>query len=290
MTAKKVDDMWTVLRMLEWATGFFEDRNIPDPRHSIEWLLAYVLDCKRLDLYLQFERPLSTEELNRIRPIVKRRAAHEPLQYITGSANFMGCEIAVSPAVLIPRIETEQLVELILDECGERSDSPLNLLDVGTGSGCIPLAIKKNAPAWNCFGIDISADSLDLARRNAEANGLDVNFSEEDLFQLDKMEVPEGGWDIVVSNPPYIRNSEKPSIQKQVIEYEPEGALFHENPLVVYRSIIHFASQKNSALFLELNDRLSEQIFDIAAACYPQAKLHQDLDNNPRFLSANSGS
>lgn len=290
MPARKDDDLWTVLRMLEWATAFFEDRNIPDPRHSIEWLLAEVLGCKRLDLYLQFERPLSTDELNQIRPLVKRRASHEPLQYITGSASFMGCEIEVSPSVLIPRIETEQLVELLIEQNRDRLNTPLNLLDIGTGSGCIPLAVKKHAPAWNCFGIDISDEALELARRNAALNNLDAEFFRGDLFKLDELETPVGGWNIVVSNPPYIANSEKPSIQKQVLEYEPENALFHKNPPEVYRRIIEFAGSSGSALFLELNDRLAKQILQIASARYPEAKLLRDLDDNPRFIYAFPGS
>lgn len=285
MSANK-DDLWTVLRMLEWSTGFFKEKNIPDPRHSIEWLLAYVLGCKRLDLYLQYERPLSTSELERIRPLVKRRANHEPLQYITGSTNFMGCEITVTPSVLIPRIETEQLVELILEATTDRRDTSLNLLDIGTGSGCIPLAIKKRVPAWRCHGIDISEDALEIARRNAEKNNLEADFFKGDLFNLEQLETPEGGWDLVISNPPYIELHEKSSIQKQVVEYEPESALFHKNPLDVYRPIIEYAARNRSAVFLELNDRLADQILEISTPHFPKAKLHQDLDKNPRFISA----
>ena len=107
---------WTVLSMLEWGTEYFKERGIPDPRLSIEWLLAETLQVKRLDLYLKFDRPLSQSELNDIRPLVKKRARHEPLQYILGYTHFMNARISVTPDVLIPRIETEQLVEILLDE------------------------------------------------------------------------------------------------------------------------------------------------------------------------------
>jgi len=286
MPLKKPDDLWTVLRMLEWATEFFKKKNIPDPRHSIEWILAEVLDCKRLDLYLKYERPLSPGELNDIRPLIQRRAAHEPLQYIIGYTEFMGCRIDVNPSVLIPRIETEQFVELILDLTSDQYDKKLNILDIGTGSGCIPVAIKKKVPEWNLFGVDISTEALKTAESNAKLNNAEVTFMKGDLFNLGEISVPAGGWDVIVSNPPYIATSEKPGIQKQVIEYEPESALFHDRPLEVYRHISNYSSEQHASLFLELNDRLSEEILNLVQHVYDRANMHIDLDRNPRFISA----
>ncbi|MFO7847907.1 MAG: peptide chain release factor N(5)-glutamine methyltransferase [Balneolaceae bacterium] len=286
MADKQDTELWTVLRMLEWTTGFFKEKKIPDPRHSIEWLLADVLNCKRLDLYLQYERPLSSAELNTLRPLIKRRAGHEPLQYITGSANFMGLHIRVEPSVLIPRIETEQLVELLLDQTSHAEDEPLSLLDIGTGSGCIALAVKKFRPAWHCTGTDISDKALSVASANANHNQLDVQFVHGDLFNPGSLDSPKGGWDIIVSNPPYIAPKERAGLEPQVTEYEPGKALFHENPLDVYRSVIQYAHQCTSTLFLELNDRLAGDIHNIALNTYPSAKLYNDLDKNPRFLTA----
>ena len=160
--SRKVEE-WTVLSMLEWGTDFFEEKNIPDPRHSIEWLLAETLDIKRLDLYLKFDRPLSPGELDNLRPMVKRRADHEPLQYIIGYTDFMNARIWVNEEVLIPRIETEQLVEIILDD--QQADQELSVLDIGTGSGCIPVALKMERPNWDVFGIDISEGALRKARK-----------------------------------------------------------------------------------------------------------------------------
>lgn len=276
--------------MLEWATEYFEKRQVPDPRHSIEWLLADVLGCKRLDLYLQYGRPLSPDELNNIRPLVKRRADHEPLQYITGSTNFMSCHIEVNPSVLIPRIETEQLVELLIETLPQLEHKPVNLLDIGTGSGCIPIAIKKLRPTWNCYGIDISNEALTVANKNAKANGVDIQFSKGNLFNLDEIIIPDNSWDIIVSNPPYIGTDEQPSLEKQVSDYEPELALFHSNPLKVYEPIITYADQNGAAMFLELNDQLANQILEISIGNFPSSKLKRDLDKNPRFLIAGSPS
>jgi release factor glutamine methyltransferase len=152
---------WTVLRMLEWATGYFEQKRVPSPRLSIEWLLAHVLGVKRLELYLQFDRPLTAAELEWLRELVRRRARHEPLQYITGSTAFYHAEIMVTPAVLIPRPETEELVEMILNDhpSGKRS-----LVDLGTGSGCIPIACKMERPDWEVSGVELFDEALKSTR------------------------------------------------------------------------------------------------------------------------------
>lgn len=280
------EDFWTILRMLEWATDYFKKKEIPDPRLSIEWLLADVLSCKRLDLYLSYERPLSPAELEQLRPMIKRRASHEPLQYIIGYTDFMDCRIEVNPSVLIPRIETEQLVELLLEITAYRHHEILNLLDIGTGSGCIPIAIKQKVPVWNCIGMDISEDALKCAEQNAHLNNLEVSFIKGDLFNTVHSIDADKDWDIIISNPPYIQSGERPAIQKQVSKFEPKNALFHEKPLEVYQSITEFASSHNAILFIELNDRLAPDIFDIVKSMYNRAKLHHDLDGNPRFISA----
>ncbi|MDX1591653.1 MAG: HemK/PrmC family methyltransferase, partial [Balneolaceae bacterium] len=178
------DKVWTVLSMLEWGTGYLEEKDVDSPRLSMEWLLAHLLNIRRLDIYLQFDRPLSSEELESIKPLIKRRARHEPLQYITGSTEFLGCEMEVNPSVLIPRQETEQLAEKILENHSHQKEQSLTLLDIGTGSGCIPIAIKKRVPSWNCLGVDISDEAIKTAQRNAEINQTEVAFITEDLFSL----------------------------------------------------------------------------------------------------------
>lgn len=282
----KSDRVWTVLTMLEWATDYFDKKKVPDPRLSIEWIIAEVLQIKRLDIYLQYDRPFSKEELDNIRPMVKRRAAHEPLQYITGSTDFMNCRIDVTRDVLIPRDETEQLVELLLEHHPEENTSK-NLLDIGTGSGCIPVSVKKERLSWYCTGVDISEKALDVAKANADKNGVEVHFHYADLFKLqNQREISEQSWDIVISNPPYIKEEEKGGLEKQVKKYEPELALFHQKPLEVYGAIIQFSASAGSELYLECNDKYANQVGELAGSFFESVEVKTDLDGNDRFVLA----
>jgi len=279
---------WTVLSMLEWATGYFEKNQIPNPRLSIEWLLAYVLKIKRLDLYLKFDRPLTESELSSLRPLVKRRAQHEPLQYITGSTDFMGNKIDINENVLIPRIETEQLVEELLQETRHLRDQNINFLDIGTGSGCIPVSVKNRNKSWNCFGCDISNKALKTARHNAKQNDADITFYSCDIFSAERMPC-EHKWTIIISNPPYIKSSEMSSLEKQVSAYEPGSALFHSNPLLVYKKIASYAAEnlvENGYLYLECNDKMAFEIQTVVEKFSFNSQLKKDLDKNPRFLVA----
>lgn len=281
------DKVWTVLSMLEWATGFFEKKGVDSPRMSVEWLLADTLNIRRLDLYLQFDRPLSDKELDQLRPLIKRRALHEPLQHITGNTDFLGCTISVNPHVLIPRPETEQLVELVLDHFSENPEKPLRLLDIGTGSGCIPISIKKMRPSWSCTGIDISERALETARLNASSNEAEVNFLHCDLLEIDTCsDVSSSEWDIIISNPPYITHPERNSMEKQVTEYEPEMALFHDDPNLLYKTIAGFAEAKKSALFFECNARFASEILTTVKENFPAAKLLNDYGGKGRFIVA----
>jgi release factor glutamine methyltransferase len=226
---------WTVLSMLKWGTGYFKEKGIPDPRHSIEWLLADMLHIKRLDLYLSYNRPLASSELKQLRPLVKRRAKHEPLQYITGSSAFLNVQIEVTPDVLIPRIETEQLTEIILDE---HPESPaLSVLDIGTGSGCISVALKKERPPWEITATDISEEALRTAQKNAHQNEVKVLFKEHDINQQDN-DAFSTSFDLIVSNPPYILPAEKETLEPQVKNYEPHEALFCNELEGMYQPIL----------------------------------------------------
>lgn len=281
----KVEE-WTVLSMLKWATDFFDEKGIPNPRHSIEWLLAETLNIKRLDLYLKYDRPLSPDELNTLRPMVKRRAQHEPLQYIVGYTDFMNARISVDEHVLIPRLETEQLVEIILDT--HPSGQPLSLLDIGTGSGCIPIAIKMERPEWSIRGIDISADALEVARENAIQNEVEVPFDTGNILSADSISV-EGSLDIIVSNPPYVKPDEEDLLEPQVKEYEPSEALFFDDLETMYSSIINFAQQhlsQEGALYLELHEKYSSEILDLFDRNSWSAQLQKDYDKKPRFIVA----
>ncbi len=277
--------LWTVVSMLEWATEYFESKGVDNPRLSIEWLLADLLGVRRLDIYLKFDRPLSPSELDQLRPRIKRRALHEPLQHITGSTEFMGLTLKVNRHVLIPRQETEQLVELILKKHPHDPAKPIKLLDMGTGSGCIPIAVKKHRPDWHCAGIDISEKALVVARDNAERCKADVHFYLGDISDPQSIhDFTASHWDIVVSNPPYILPEEKDTLDTQVWKYEPGIALFHEDPVLLYREIAAFASSKNAELFLELNNKIADRIRDEVMPYFGQTELKADYDGNQRFL------
>lgn len=281
-------DEWTVLSMLDWATDYFEKKEVPDPRHSIEWLLAETLDIKRLDLYLKYDRPLSPTELDTLRPLVKRRANHEPLQYIIGFTDFMNARISVDENVLIPRLETEQLVEIILDE--HPGDQQLSVLDLGTGSGCIPIALKMERPNWNLSAIDISTDALELAQKNAEQNEVEIYFSKGNLLAPDTIN-PDTPLDIIVSNPPYITPDEKEILEPQVREFEPHEALFTDNTEKMYGAIIQFAEQnlaENGTLYLEIHEQHSQQVLNLFDKDSWAAYIKKDYDKKPRFIVANN--
>ncbi|MEX2573252.1 MAG: peptide chain release factor N(5)-glutamine methyltransferase [Balneolaceae bacterium] len=284
------EKVWTVLSMLEWATSYFEKKSVANPRLSIEWLLAEVLEIKRLDLYLKYDRPLTPTELDRLRPMVNRRGKHEPLQYIIGYTDFMDCRIDVSPDVLIPRTETEQLVELILENHAGQPVSDLSLLDIGTGSGCIPAAIKKARPGWSCTGIDYSEKALKLAGKNMQANNVQVELLKMDLLALESAsQFRNTRFDLITANPPYIYPSEKQSMDKEVLDFEPPEALFHENPVELYKSIGDFARThltSSGMLYLECNDKITQNIVQFLDGHFSTVAIYKDYDNRDRFIKA----
>lgn len=278
---------WTVLTMLEWATAYFEQKQVASPRLSIEWLLADVLGCRRLDLYLKFDRPLSPDELADIKPLLLRRARHEPLQYITGSTNFFGLEIHTRPGALIPRPETEQLVELVLQN---HDGAARRVLDAGTGSGCIALALKHERPAWKVAASDISPKALALATDNAARLALEIDFAEHDFFEPAwPAASSEPAFDIIVSNPPYIPQAEYEGIEEQVKRYEPELALFYPDVQQVYRAIAAFARQNlktDGQLYVEIHEDFPETVQDAFTRAGLSCQLKTDYSGNPRFVQA----
>ncbi len=282
----KAQSDWTVLSMLEWATGYFEDKEVRNPRLSIEWLLAHVLEKKRLDLYLIFDKPLSIDELNKIRPLVKRRATHEPLQYITGETEFFGFPFSVKPGVLIPRQETEQLVELVLNTAKKTNNQ--RVLDIGTGSGCIPITLKKINADWNVSAIDISEDALEIAIENAQLNETEIDFSLNDVFNPNfKALQPE--YDIIVSNPPYVLDSERETLDLEVKNYEPSLALFTQSTQKIYGAIEQFARKllnQNGFLALEINERFGTETERIFSEKNWNVSILKDYSQKDRFVLA----
>ena len=212
----------TVLDVIKRSTEYLESKGVDSPRLQIELLLAHVLKIPRLKLYLDFERRLSDGELDTLRVLVKRRGEREPLQYIVGTTSFCGLEISVTRAVLIPRPETELLVEQAWKFLAARGDQAATVLDFGTGSGCIAVAIAHKFPACEVHAIDASLEALQVAQANADRVGANVHFNQgvavNDLISPRTL-------DLVVSNPPYIPDAEVDTLQPEVRDYEPRLAL-----------------------------------------------------------------
>lgn len=272
---------WTVLKMLEWGTEYFQTHGIPSPRLSIEWLLAEVLQLKRLDLYLQYDRPLRQQELDQLRDWVRRRKQHEPLQYITGTTEFYHCSLKVNSDVLIPRPETELLVDLILKQ---NLESSLRVLDIGTGSGCIAIALKKARPTWEIVAVDISEAALKTANENAQLNNVIIDFRMADALTLPSQLSGEA-FDLLVSNPPYITPNEKDDMDKEVKAYEPHLALFHSEPETLYQAMITFAVTCRARLaYFELHYNAADTLLKTLQLYGGILNFENDLAGKKRFL------
>lgn len=210
-------ETWSVLKVLDWTKGYLADKGVENARLESEWMLCAVLGLDRVGLYLNFDRPLSESELGSFKSMVARRARREPLQYILGSQEFMGLDFDVSPSVLIPRHDTEVLVQ----EAAGRGKGAKSVLDIGVGSGCIAVALAKLLPDAELCGVERSPEALLLAQRNADKNQVKATLFEGSLFEP----FDDRRFDLIVSNPPYIPTEELETLQPEVRDFEPVGAL-----------------------------------------------------------------
>lgn len=223
---------------------------------------------------------------SRLASIITRLKQHEPLQYILGKARFHGHSFAVTPATLIPRPETEQLVDMIIDE---NPGNDLAVLDIGTGSGCIAISLARALKFAQVTATDVSPDALAVAQHNATALKTRVRFLEQDILTCS---APSQAWDIIVSNPPYITEQEKATMERNVLDYEPHSALFvpNDDPMLFYRPIAAYASRslKNGGrLYLEINRAMAQQVSDILKqAGLSNIHIHNDFNGNNRFITA----
>ena len=213
--------MNTVLEILNKTTTFFQHKGVPNPRLDAQYILAHGLKMKRMELYLNFDKPLSESELEVLRPLVARRAKREPLQHIVGSTSFRGNEIHCDRRALIPRPETESLIDFLKERLTGKDR--YRIADIGTGTGAIAIAAAKEIKGASVVATDISKDALELAKENATANVASVEFFQGDLLNA----LPEGEkFDAIVSNPPYIPDAEREKLQPEVRDYDPSLALF----------------------------------------------------------------
>jgi len=253
-------------------------------------ILTSLLDCRLVDLYAD-PKPLSVEQKARFESIKNRRANHEPLQYILGQTDFWGMELKVDSRVLVPRPETELLVEAVIEKAKDFSGRPLRILDLGTGSGNIPIALAKNISASELISIDISEDALNVARENAFRHEVSsqIEFRQGDLFNA--LNTDDEKFDFIVSNPPYIPRGEIQNLPPDV-QQEPRVALeAGEDGLCFYRQIIPQSVmylKKDGILFLEIGDGQRDQIEDIFKFTdrYPKINFMNDYSQTPRIVIA----
>lgn len=232
-------EQWTILKLIKWTAEYLSKKGIDTGRLDAELMLAYLLKTDRTHLYMNFDQPLNKDELANFKKLLERRAQHEPLQYITGCQEFWSLPFKVSPSVLIPRPETELLVEESIRELnkGFTEGESIEILDIGTGSGALAAALASEIKGAKVWGVDISPEAARLARGNMETNNLSssVSILEGNLFEP----VKDKSFHLIVSNPPYIPHDDLKGLQPEVADFEPLSALDGgDDGLDYYRRII----------------------------------------------------
>ena len=284
-------ESWTILRMILWSAEYLKNKGVETGRLDAEWLLAAALGVDRLQLYLKYDRPLSSEEREAFKPLLRRRAGREPLQYIIGRTGFRELELKTDPRVLIPRPETELLVQEVLDWASAGAES---VWDMGTGAGAVALSLAAEGTWTRVVATDVSPEALSVAADNAERYDLGghVEFREGSLFEP----LEEGErFDVIVSNPPYIAESEKGELQPEVRDWEPPEALFAgEDGLDVIRQLVAGAPKhllSGGLLALECGLGQAEGIAaDVqATGAFGAVRIRADLTGRPRFVTAERG-
>lgn len=284
-------DSWTVRRLLEWTCGFFNTKGLDSPRLSAELLLAHVLDYPRIKLYTDFERPVGEPQLGQFRDLVKRAVKNEPIGYLTGRAHFFNLEFQVGPGVLIPRPETETLVENVLQFVRHQSgfETP-RVLDLCTGSGCIAAAIAANLKNAAVVATDLSPAAVACAKGNFERLKLDerITLLQGDLFDALKGMVDPQPFDLILANPPYIASAIVPTLDENVRDYEPHQALDGgPDGLDPHRRILAQSADRLTAqgrVFLEIAYDQGELAITLPAPGLTEPKLLKDLGGRDRVL------
>lgn len=289
----------------QYKNHFFNSlKNIQDEQEIESFffiLTEYLHNLKRVDLALNPNFEISEDDVEKWNAILADLQKEKPIQYITGEAWFYGLRFEVNENTLIPRPETEELVEFILKETSnfQLPASSLNILDIGTGSGCIPISLKAILPQANVSAIDVSEKALEVAKRNAVSNKVEINFIQTNILEvedLSQLQSPithyPSPYNIIVSNPPYVRNLEKEEIKKNVLDYEPHLALFVEDTdaLLFYRKIAQLALKNlapNGLLFFEINQYLGKETVELLENLgFKNIELKKDIYGNDRMVKS----
>ena len=233
-------------------------------------IMEECFELSHTDILLGKDSQISEEKQEQLKEILERLKKFEPIQYILGFADFCGHRFSVAPGVLIPRPETEELVKTVISLAGDRVPAQTQILDIGTGSGCIAIALKQRAPLWQVTGVDISEEALAVAQENALRNHVEVSWQQADILSDEVMRrlgdeaKGERRWDIIVSNPPYICEKEKKDMEARVLDYEPHSALFvpDTDPLLFYRKIATLSAKSEGDLYLffEINEAYGSEV------------------------------
>jgi len=277
--------MYAVIKMIEDDLSQLYSRE--EIKSFISLLFEHLLGLSRLNVHLRQFEQIPDAKLKEINQIVDRLKNYEPIQYILGETEFYGLRFKVNPAVLIPRPETEELVEWVLNDYPEGRHT---MLDIGTGSGCIPIAVAKNRPEFLVEGWDISEDALKIARENAEKIDVKVNFSRVDI--LKKRDSPSiEMYDLIISNPPYVIRSEQLSMLRNVTDFEPHLALFvpYNDPLIFYRVIADLATNHlnpGGRLYFEINEKKGDDLVNLLNdKHFTNIMIRKDISGRDRMIN-----
>lgn len=286
-------ETWTITKLLNWVTQYLTEKGIDAPRLSAELLLSNVLGLKRIELYTQYNSPVAEPQLSRLRELVKRAGGHEPIAYLVGKTEFYSMEINVTPDCMIPRPETELLVQRAIEFLRTRNGIQ-KVCDLCTGSGCVAVAIAQNYPNVRIIATDICDAALAVAATNVEKHHLKdkITLLSGDLFDPIIPQLDTGKFDLIVCNPPYVSSGEYEKLDKNVKDYEPQLALLAgEDGMDIYRRIIEKVDsflKSDAALIMEIGYAQGTAIRELLeqTGIFTEVKIEKDFHNNDRIVTA----
>ena len=283
------------MKIKQYRTQFIKELSPFYDAYEAESFFYLILEDKyqlrQIDLALNHELVFDEKDFAIWNELLNQLKKEVPIQYLLGKTNFYGLDFEVNENVLIPRPETEELVEWIINEnASPDKNKKIRILDIGTGTGCIAISLAKNLPNAEVFGVDVSKKAIETAKRNAIRNDVEVTFMLLNILETDEFTCQ---FDIIVSNPPYVRNLEKVEIKKNVLDYEPHLALFVEDsdPLIFYRKIASLAQNgllKNGKMYFEINQYLGKEMIDLLESMsFQNVELRKDIYDNDRMIKGN---